>query len=125
MPRGAGLPTTRASGILPFGASRAPPCPRKGLRPSERSTRGTTHCLDELSSARGSGHRAHRLTSARRQRKELIVSGPHPPLRTLREHPDLDQLRRQAKELLAAFRAGDPDAVTAVRHYYHGADPAT
>jgi ankyrin repeat protein len=53
------------------------------------------------------------------------VSGPHPPLRTLREHPDLDQLRRQAKELLAAYRAGDAEAVTEVAYYYRGADPAS
>jgi ankyrin repeat protein len=33
---------------------------------------------------------------------------------TLPAHPDLDQLRRQAKELLRAARAGDPDAVTRV-----------
>ena len=32
-----------------------------------------------------------------------------PPTRTLRPHPDLDQLKRQAKELLDAFRAGDPE----------------
>jgi ankyrin repeat protein len=46
-----------------------------------------------------------------------------PPSRTLAAHPDLDQLRRQAKELLTAFRAGDPDAVAEVRARYHDADP--
>jgi ankyrin repeat protein len=46
------------------------------------------------------------------------------PTRRLREHPDLDQLRRQAKELLEAFRAGDADAVTEVNAHYRGADPA-
>jgi len=40
----------------------------------------------------------------------------------LREHPDLDQLRRQAKELLAAFTAGEPDAVAEVNAHYHDAD---
>jgi len=45
-----------------------------------------------------------------------------PPSRTLAAHPDLDQLRRQAKELLAAFRADDPDAVAEVRARYHDAD---
>jgi len=29
----------------------------------------------------------------------------------LPKHPDLDQLKRQAKELLDAVRAGEPDAV--------------
>jgi len=53
------------------------------------------------------------------------VLGTTPPLRTLREHPDLDQLKRQAKELLAAYRAADAPAVAEVSHHYHGADPAT
>ena len=38
------------------------------------------------------------------------------PTRKLREHPDLDQLKRQAKELLDAFSAGDTDAVAEVTH---------
>lgn len=46
------------------------------------------------------------------------------PTRTLREHPDLDQLKRQAKELLAAFRAGDAGAVAEVNARYREADPA-
>ena len=45
-----------------------------------------------------------------------------PASRKLAARPDLDQLRRQAKELLAAFRAGDPDAVAEVRARYHDAD---
>ncbi len=44
------------------------------------------------------------------------------PTRTLREHPDLDQLRRQAKELLASFIAGENDAVAEVNAHYHDAD---
>jgi ankyrin repeat protein len=47
------------------------------------------------------------------------------PTRTLRAHPDLDQLKRQAKELLAAFRAGAPDATTEVQAHYRGADATT
>ena len=46
------------------------------------------------------------------------------PTRTLREHPDLDQLRRQAKELLAAFTAAEPDAVAEVNIHYHDSDAA-
>jgi ankyrin repeat protein len=49
---------------------------------------------------------------------------PHLPTRSLREHPDLDQLKRQAKELLAAFRAGESDAVAEVNAYYRDADRA-
>jgi ankyrin repeat protein len=47
-----------------------------------------------------------------------------PPTRALRENPDLDQLKRQAKELLAGFTAGSPDAVREVNAHYHAADPA-
>ena len=53
------------------------------------------------------------------------MSTPHSPTRSLREHPDLDQLKRQAKELLAAYRSGAADAATEVRHHFRGADPAT
>jgi ankyrin repeat protein len=34
-----------------------------------------------------------------------------PPVRAMREHPDLDQLKRQARELLAACRAQQPEAL--------------
>src|SRR5262245_20176542 len=46
-----------------------------------------------------------------------------PPSRVLRDHPDLDQLRRQAKELLTAFRAGEANAVAEVRDRHPEADP--
>ncbi len=49
----------------------------------------------------------------------------HRPTRTLREHPDLDQLRRQAKELLAAFAAGETAAAAEVDAHFRSADPAT
>lgn len=47
------------------------------------------------------------------------------PTRTLSRQPDLEQLRRQAKELLAAFKQGVAEAVAEVNAHYHGADPAT
>jgi ankyrin repeat protein len=47
------------------------------------------------------------------------------PTRTLREHPDLEQLKRQAKELHDAFLAGEHDAVADVNAHYRAADPAT
>jgi len=43
------------------------------------------------------------------------------PTRILREHPDLDQLKRQAKELLSGFLASQPDAVAEVNTHYHDA----
>src|SRR5262245_8875465 len=56
-------------------------------------------------------------------RKELIVNRSL-PTRTLREHPELDQLKRQAKELLRAFTAGEEHAVTEVSTHYRQADRA-
>jgi ankyrin repeat protein len=57
--------------------------------------------------------------------KELIVPSRQVPVRTLRQRPDIDQLKRQAKELRAAFRAGEPDAVAEVTAHFRGADPGT
>ena len=50
---------------------------------------------------------------------------PNAPRRELRARPDLDQLKRQAKELLAAFRAGEPDAVAEVVEQFRGANAET
>src|SRR5262245_24184473 len=47
------------------------------------------------------------------------------PSRKLPERPDLDQLRRQAKELLEAVRAADPAALTEAQRYYRDFDTAT
>ena len=44
------------------------------------------------------------------------------PTRTLRDRPDLDQLKRQARELLDAFRAGDARAAKEVLACYGRAD---
>src|SRR5215510_13277879 len=41
-----------------------------------------------------------------------------PPTRAMRENPDIDQLKRQAKELLEAYRASSPEAVTEVTAYH-------
>ncbi len=41
----------------------------------------------------------------------------------MRENPDIDQLKRQAKELLDAFRASNPDAMTEVTFYHRNANP--
>ena len=49
----------------------------------------------------------------------------HPPTRRMRETPDLDQLKRQAKELLEAYRAQSPDAVTEVAAHHRAATPET
>jgi len=48
-----------------------------------------------------------------------------PPTRAMRANPDLDQLRRQAKELLDAYREQRPDAVSEVAAYHRTATRAT
>ena len=44
------------------------------------------------------------------------------PTRRMRQHPDLEQLKRQAKELRTAFKAGDPAVVREVNQNYDNAD---
>jgi ankyrin repeat protein len=46
-------------------------------------------------------------------------------IRRMRQHPDLEQLKRQSKELLAAFRAGDAAAVNEVTAFYDHPQHAT
>ncbi|HEY6341274.1 MAG TPA: ankyrin repeat domain-containing protein [Bryobacteraceae bacterium] len=46
-----------------------------------------------------------------------------PPTRAMRENPDLDQLKRRAKELLEGYRASSPEAVAEVTAYHHTATP--
>ena len=53
------------------------------------------------------------------------MTTPHLPTRRLRDRPDLDQLKRQAKELLDGFTAGDAASAAEVRAHFHDADPAT
>ena len=48
-----------------------------------------------------------------------------PPTRAMRENPDFDQLKRQAKELLDAYRASTPEAVAEVTAYHRTATPET
>ncbi|MBZ5594604.1 MAG: ankyrin repeat domain-containing protein [Acidobacteriia bacterium] len=44
------------------------------------------------------------------------------PTRRMREHPDLEQLKRQARELLRGFVAGEAEAVGEVYAHYHAPD---
>jgi hypothetical protein len=53
----------------------------------------------------------------------MTVRRTHPPTRAMRETPDIDQLRRQARELLEAYRAQAPDAVLEVNSYHRTATP--
>jgi ankyrin repeat protein len=57
--------------------------------------------------------------------KELIVTARSLPTRTLPAHPDLRQLKRQAKALLDGFIRGDDAAVAEVTAHYHNAEAAT
>ena len=47
------------------------------------------------------------------------------PTRRMREHPDLEQLKRQAKELLRGFLAGNVDAAREVDAHYQAANAST
>src|SRR5258705_2555026 len=55
----------------------------------------------------------------------MTVHRSHPPARAMRERPDIDQLRRQARELLEAYRAQSPDAIIEVAAYHRTATPET
>jgi ankyrin repeat protein len=44
------------------------------------------------------------------------------PTRRMRQHPDLEQLKRQAKELLQAFAAGDSHSAAEVTAHYRAVD---
>jgi ankyrin repeat protein len=48
-----------------------------------------------------------------------------PPTRAMRANPDLDQLKRQAKELHEAYRASQPEAVAEVTAYHRNPSPET
>jgi hypothetical protein len=47
------------------------------------------------------------------------------PTRTLASSPDLAQLKRQAKELLKDFAAGNAEAAAEIAGHYRGADAKT
>ena len=55
----------------------------------------------------------------------MTVHRTHPPTRAMRETPDIDQLKRQARELLEAYRAQSPDAVIEVAAHHRTATPET
>ena len=55
----------------------------------------------------------------------MTVPRTHPPTRAMRENPDIDQLRRQARELLEAYRAQSPDALIEVAAHHRTATPDT
>jgi len=55
----------------------------------------------------------------------MTVHRTRPPVRAMRENPDIDQLKRQSRELLEAYRAQSPDAVTEVAAHHRTATPET
>jgi hypothetical protein len=77
--------------------------------------------------ARESGQRARMAVRWARPGEELVMTAhrTHPPTRAMRENPDIDQLKRQAKELLEAYRAQSPDAVIEVAAHHRTATPET
>ena len=55
----------------------------------------------------------------------MTVHRTHPHVRAMRDNPDIDQLKRQARELLEAYRAQSPDAVIEVAAHHRTATPET
>src|SRR4029079_537573 len=55
----------------------------------------------------------------------MSARSKYPPARAMREHPDLEQLKRQAKELLEAYRAEQAEAVLEVSAHLPAAAPDT
>jgi ankyrin repeat protein len=55
----------------------------------------------------------------------MTVRRNQPPTRAMRENPDIDQLKRQARELLQAYRAQSPDALLEVAAHHRTASPGT
>jgi ankyrin repeat protein len=53
----------------------------------------------------------------------MTVHRTHPPTRVMRETPDIDQLKRQARELLEAYRAQSRDAIIEVAAHHRTATP--
>src|SRR5262252_2173783 len=53
----------------------------------------------------------------------MTVHRTGPPVRAMRENPDIDQLKRQARELLEAYRAQSPAAVVEVSAHHRTATP--
>jgi ankyrin repeat protein len=59
--------------------------------------------------------------------KEIVMSGSprYPaPTRRLPPHPNLEHLRKQAKDLLEQYRSGDPAAIAEVQRFERRPDPA-
>ncbi len=55
----------------------------------------------------------------------MTVPRTPPPARAMREDPDIEQLKRQARELLEAYRRRSPDAIAEVDAHHRTATPDT
>jgi ankyrin repeat protein len=55
----------------------------------------------------------------------MTVHRTHPPTRAMRDNPDIDQLKRQARELLEAYRAQSPGTIIEVAAHHRTATPET
>jgi ankyrin repeat protein len=55
----------------------------------------------------------------------MTVHRTHPHVRAMRDNPDIDQLKRQARELPEAYRAQSSDAVIEVASHHRTATPKT
>src|SRR5580704_9456530 len=69
---------------------------------------------------------ARARTSGKHSERRSSMPTPHPSqTRRLPPQPSIEQLRKQAKELLEQYRASHPDAVAEVNRFEREPDPAT
>jgi hypothetical protein len=60
--------------------------------------------------------------------KEIVMSEKpsHPaPTRRLPQRPNLEQLRKQAKDLLESYRSGNSEAIVEIRRFEFHPDPSS
>src|SRR5262249_33815250 len=99
-------------------AFRTLPCPRKGLSPPDPCVAIDCQRAFFRFATRTPNH------AADRRGKEDVMSSYSAPTRTLPHKPSLAQLRKQVRELLNSYCAGNVAAVAEVERFERTPDPA-
>jgi hypothetical protein len=86
-------------------------CPRKGLSPPDSCVAFDCQRTFFRFATRTPSH------AANSRGKEDVMSSQPAPTRTLPDKPSLAQLRKQAKELLKSYRAGNDAAVAEIERF--------
>src|SRR5262249_40272636 len=93
-------------------------CPRRGLSPPDSCVAIDRQRTFFRLAMRTPSH------AANRRGKKDAMSSQSAPTRTLPDKPSIAQLRKQAKELLKAYRAGKQAAVAEFERFERCPDPA-